>query len=430
MSETDPTEQLAGECLDDRFELVELVARGGHGVVYRGVHRSLRCPIAVKLLACDADSDFARARFVEQFENEARTVASLRHPAIVRVIDHGVATCSGQSLPYLVLDWVEGETLEALLRRDSKPRGPKQALALLRPVFDAIACAHDAGVVHRDIKPANIMVARDEKGEPSPRVLDFGIAKMMRPEELVSSGSTVTTDDFSSFSLSHAAPEQVARMRTGPWTDVHSLALLLVEVLVGQRAYQAVNNVELFAKITAPKRPTPASFGRRVGPWEAALVKALSVVVAERYANARSLLRALEATLDAAQSAWDSPEDTPTQRRSAAPVRARRAPAAVLVAGLALCSIAIAVRARSHGRSVSASPAASLSSPRESRATIATPEPARNAAVTVTAASSTTTTTVAPSSASPRRVPSRAAPTNARARSNGRSLIDDEVAIQ
>jgi hypothetical protein len=145
-------------------------------------------------------------------------------------------------------------------------------------------------------------------------VLDFGIAKTMLPEESRATLGDKTRDDISSFSLSHAAPEQVARMRTGPWTDVHSLALLLVEVLAGRRAYRAESNLALFSAITAAQRPTPASVGLRVGPWEQTLAGALSLDVRERPAHARALLDALERGLDEAQRAWDSPSRGPRTR--------------------------------------------------------------------------------------------------------------------
>ena len=86
--------------------------------------------------------------------------------------------------------------------------------------------------MHRDLKPANVMVAPTRHGEVSARVLDFGLAKAFAPEERGTDGNSFTGDERASFSLSHAAPEQVGRLRTGPWTDVHALALILVELLV------------------------------------------------------------------------------------------------------------------------------------------------------------------------------------------------------
>jgi serine/threonine protein kinase len=302
-------ERLPGRTIADRFALERFVARGGYGAVYRAQHCALGCAVAVKVFDVPAHlQGEAREQSFAAFMREARTVAALRHPAIVRVLDSGVTEIDGASHPFIAMEWVDGVTLDLALREEQgKRRAPTEALALLRPVIDAIASAHEAGVVHRDLKPANLMVVPAARGEARARVLDFGVAKVMSPDELGAEHIERTTDAFSCFSLSHAAPEQVGRLRTGPWTDVHALALLLVELLVGERALRGANSVELFSSITAKQRPTPLSFGVEVGPWEAILASALSLVAADRPRNAGAFLASLESTLAAAQDAWSHP---------------------------------------------------------------------------------------------------------------------------
>jgi serine/threonine protein kinase len=331
---TDPIEQLQDTCLADRFDLEAFVARGGYGVVYRGTHRALGCPVAVKVLAVpEVYQGSARERFVEAFEKEARTVAALRASAIVRVLDFGVATVGDLPYPYMVLEWLDGATLEATLRERPGRRSPREALGLLRPVFDAIATAHEAGVAHRDIKPANVMVGHPRRGEVTTKVLDFGVAKVMRRDESAGAGVTRTSDELSSFSLSHAAPEQIGGLRTGPWTDVHALALLLVEVLAGERALRGADSVALFASITARERPTPGAFSIDVGPWEPVLARALALSPADRHPDAAALLAELDAGLDAAQRAWEVGE------RGARQQTRRRSPWVALVAAACLASV-------------------------------------------------------------------------------------------
>lgn len=342
----DAIERLSGTTLDGRFTLDAFVARGGYGAVYRGTHLALRRPVAVKVLAVpEVYEGAARARFVEAFEAEALTVAGLHHPAIVRVHDVGVTTVEGRAHPYTVLEWIEGATLDAALR-GAMPRSPREALALLRPVFDAIASAHEAGVVHRDLKPANVMVAPTRHGEVSARVLDFGLAKAFAPEERGTEGNSFTGDERASFSLSHAAPEQVGRLRTGPWTDVHALALLLVEVLVGQRAYRGETSIDLYARITARERPTPRTFDVEVGPWEAVVQRALALMPKDRHRDAAALLADLETNLDAAESAWHAARSPrPPSRATARSTSRRWALGALGVACVALAS-AVALRVR------------------------------------------------------------------------------------
>ncbi len=331
-------EGLAGTTLDARFKLESFVARGGYGAVYRSTHPALGCPVAIKVLAVhEAPGDALREQFAEAFEKEARLVAALQHPAIVRALDVGVTPIEGRAHPFMVMEWLDGATLETSLRaRANRRHGPREAFELLRPVFDAIASAHEAGVVHRDLKPANIMVTVPRRGVSATKVLDFGVAKALRADEAAPNPTERTGDATSAFSLSHAAPEQVGRLRTGPWTDVHALALLLVEALVGERAYRGRTTIELFAAISAPVRPTPGTFCVEVGPWELVLARALSIDPTARHAHASELLSALDATLDDAQRAWEAAADRPSAPpldetwRPSGPAVAQRDPVAVV----------------------------------------------------------------------------------------------------
>jgi serine/threonine-protein kinase len=199
-------------------------------------------------------------------------------------------------------------------------------MQLLRPLIEAVALAHESGVVHRDIKPANIMVL-DPLGTGGVRVLDFGIAKMMNPDGPVSTGSTLTRSR-TGFSPRYAAPEQIEGTRTGPWTDVHGLGLVLSEVLTGASPYGPGEFVvTVYARVASPKRPTPSAAGVDVGPWEPVLARALALKPNRRFGNARELLVALERSL--AGQEWDrGPAEEPVVA-NAAP----SAPGAVSISG-------------------------------------------------------------------------------------------------
>ena len=173
---------LSGTTLAGRYRVERQVAEGGFAVVYRAFQIALDRPIALKVLKTPPGlTDAARARFEHRFATEARTIGKLEHPYIVDVYDYGVSPMpSGRPAPWMALEWLEGETLEHELdrRRGAGGRTVAQAMALLRPVIEAVAYAHKRGVVHRDIKPANIMIVDTDTG-PMLRMLDFGIAKIM-----------------------------------------------------------------------------------------------------------------------------------------------------------------------------------------------------------------------------------------------------------
>jgi serine/threonine-protein kinase len=305
---------LAGQRLDNKYDVEGEVAEGGFGVVYRGKHRALQTSVAIKVLKMPAEfSEAARTEFAKKFLAEAQTLAQLQHPAIVRALDFGVSPMpSGETAPWMVLEWVEGQSLHAwLAARGGRPCTPEETLALLRPVFEALAVAHDHGIAHRDIKPANIMIPAVTPGRsmrgygPAARVLDFGIAKAMRPEETSGSGATRTASGLLAFSLQYAAPEQVGATRTGPWTDVHALALVLTEMLTGRRPYPGTDNMEITMSVLSPTRPTPAAFGVDAGPWEPVLARALAVRPTDRYSHAAEMLQALEERVPARVAVLD-----------------------------------------------------------------------------------------------------------------------------
>jgi hypothetical protein len=310
MGGTPPEDEfgLLGTAIDGKYVVESVVAAGGFGVVYRGRHAVLGSPVALKVLKVPPDMrESVRAAFVQMFLNEARIVASLTHPAVVRAMDFGaVEYAAGLAAPWMALDWIDGATLAHDLeaRRGRGGRSPAEALALLTPVLEALAEAHEASVVHRDLKPGNVMLpsARGRRGAVEARLLDFGIAKVMGGDDTTTSGQTQTHSALPAYSPRYASPEQVSRMRTGPWTDVHASGLLLTELLVDRAPYEG-DQLRLTAQAMAATRPTPARFGVDVGPWEAILARAMALHPSDRYAHAGELLSALEATVTEAERA-------------------------------------------------------------------------------------------------------------------------------
>jgi serine/threonine protein kinase len=290
---------LTGTVFEGRFRIEERIAEGGFAVVYKAVQVALDRRVALKVLKMPRFHDpAALVEFRYKFAEEARTIARIRHPHIVDVYDFSVSTLgSGELAPWMALEWLEGETLASFLKkhRDAGVKGlpAAEAVDLLRPVVEALAHAHSKGIVHRDIKPANIMVANTPKGT-SLRVLDFGIAKIMADDKGPSTGDT-RTESAPVFSPFYAAPEQVTFSRTGPWTDVHALGLILSELMTGEAPFGNRDpDAHTFEQVMAARRPTPASRGRDVGAFEAVVAKALALSPRDRWKNASELLAALD----------------------------------------------------------------------------------------------------------------------------------------
>ncbi|MFO0552320.1 MAG: serine/threonine-protein kinase [Polyangiaceae bacterium] len=306
----------AGSVLEGRYRLDHKVGEGGHGVVFAGHHLTLDQPLAVKVVRLDdVSAELVGAR-AARFLDEARTLSKLRHSNVVRVLDVGIHSGQDGALTqaWLVMEWCGVRTLrDDLHERAGAPRSVAETWALLGPLVDAVAYAHKRGVVHRDIKPSNVMLVADSDHPESARLIDFGIAK----SGLVSQGPTGWTRSTGPgvFTPGYAAPEQVIGVKTGPWTDVHALALVLTEVLVGRSAY----GDDEVATIVAEARPTPARFGVDVGPWEEVLRRALSVRTTERFPDASEFYRALESSL--AQYPQPSTSNPPSDKAPRSSVR-------------------------------------------------------------------------------------------------------------
>lgn len=290
---------LCGKTLKDTFQFNEVVAQGGFGIVYKGRHLSLDKSVALKVL--DGTSDVA-SEAIDLFLQESAILARLEHPAIVRPYDCGIMRIDGYGdLPWIALEWLEGQTLSALLREKPGRRWPPgEALSLLRPVMEALAEAHANGIAHRDVAPNNIMVCDTTRGRRV-RLIDFGIAAIRPPDYGASrSEEDITGSEISAHSAWYPAPEQIRRQRTGPWTDVHALGLILHHMLTGQRPYP-VSALDPAQGACSASRPTPGSLGLDLGAWEPVLTRAVALDAKVRYLSAGDLLAALERGLASAK---------------------------------------------------------------------------------------------------------------------------------
>jgi serine/threonine protein kinase len=203
-----------------QFEIVECLGRGGMGVVYKARQKSLNRLVAIKILAPERGHE---SRFAERFAREAELLAKLNHPHIVTIHDFGISdsqpsTLNSEPLCYLVMEFVDGVNLRDLLREGKLE--PKQALAIVPPICEALQYAHDKGIVHRDIKPENLLLDREGRI----KIADFGIAALMGTE-----GEEAGTPPY-------MAPEQSGRSSgIDHRADLYALGVVLYEMLTGER---------------------------------------------------------------------------------------------------------------------------------------------------------------------------------------------------
>ncbi len=305
----DPLE-LVGTTIDDKYAIESVVGEGGFAVVYRAQHLIWKRPVAIKAFkAMGSFGEKDRERLFEEFVREGKLLAELseRSAAICQARDIGTTTTpNGLWAPYMVLEWLDGISLERVIdderRRGLPPRTAAEALHLLEPVAEALSLAHKRGIAHRDIKPGNILIMGDARSDScTVKLLDFGIAKVVQDAQKMAGGFSMTTGQITSFTPAYGAPEQFSRTHgaTGPWTDVFAFALIFVEIVSGKEPLLGDDLAQLgFASMNPSHRPTPRALGAAVpDAVEAALAKALAVPTQERFATVGDFWNALRSAM-------------------------------------------------------------------------------------------------------------------------------------
>lgn len=308
---------LSGTTIEGKYRVIKVIGDGGFGVVYRGEHTGFGESIAIKCLKLPAElSEKNRTQFLEQLREEGRLLHRLSRvtSAIVQALDVGAfVTPNGTWVPYLVLEWLEGETLAEFLKgRSYKPDAGMEvgeAVALLEPAARALAVAHGQKIAHRDVKPANLFVT-EVGGKRTVKVLDFGIAKVLTEHASFTEALAATKQAPTAFTPRYGAPEQFNKQRgaSGPWTDVFALALVFVELVSGRKALEGDDPTELYVMAADPMmRPTARSRGANVpDAVEKVLEKALAVEPKHRYADCGVFWDALVAAVGDLRAARQS----------------------------------------------------------------------------------------------------------------------------
>ncbi len=289
---------LVGRVVDGKYVVEAVAGSGGTATVYRALHKTWGRRVALKVVRSAFEmSEAHRVLLMNQLVTEGALLASLseRTPAIVQARDFGsLTTADGTWAPYLVLEWLEGQTLDAMLEderaRGAPPRGIAAAIELLEPVARALGLAHRSGVAHRDVKPGNLFVVQGGPDDgPTVKVVDFGIAKVVADVHAHGGGFRRTARNVTAFTPAYGAPEQFSRAygSTGPWTDVFCLGLVLYETAVGAIALGDGELADLAARACSQaRRPSLREVMPEISlEVEAVFARAMAVKADDRYAR-------------------------------------------------------------------------------------------------------------------------------------------------
>ncbi|WP_437581379.1 serine/threonine protein kinase [Sorangium sp. So ce887] len=305
---------IVGTTQAGNFHVEQVVAEGGFGVVYRALHAGFRAPVALKCLkVSEAKTPRERQLFLEKFREEAQLLFRLSAsiPEVVRPLHVDVLHLKrGEFVPFLALEWLEGESLDKVIDRRRLQGDPPiplhRLMKMMRPIAQAIARAHrfpspngPVSIIHRDLKPENIFITTQE-GTERLRILDYGIAQAKTLAEQAV-GRVTNGDPLNAFSPAYGAPEQWAPKRfgqAGTWTDVWGLALTMVEALVGRQVIDGEAQAMMGTALDVNRRPTPRTEGASIPPEvDAVFERALAVSPRDRTRDIESFWTELEAAM-------------------------------------------------------------------------------------------------------------------------------------
>src|SRR5262247_2841470 len=283
--------KLVGEKLE-RYEIQELIGIGGMGAVYRAQHEITKAKVAIKVLR--PDLTISNEEGVGFFFEEAAKTVSLQHPMIVKVLS---ADYTPDGSAYMVMEWLDGRTLE----QEMKERGVFQlqrVIVLLEQIAEAIAYAHKKRIIHRDLKPSNIMLVREERGEESIRVLDFGIAKVLSTTIGIGTNTRVAGTSY------YISPEQtIAQSPIDQSADIYSLGVILYQLLTGQVPFEADTDGQVMdmhrSLLPRPLREIHPDISQAI---EDVVLKALSKRPLDRFQTATDFARAFRQAANIALS--------------------------------------------------------------------------------------------------------------------------------
>jgi serine/threonine protein kinase len=276
-----------GKTLADKYEVLEMLGRGGMSIVYKVRHLFMQRLEALKMLRVELVSD---GDALQRFQQESKAICTLRHVNVVRVLDFGLLP---DDTPFLTMEYLEGKDLGEVLKADGA-FPPERAIPLFAQLCDGLFHAHQRGVIHRDIKPSNILISKDSNGAELPVIVDFGIAKLLASDGSTMHKLTSTGQVFGS--PLYMSPEQCSSKRADERTDIYALGCVLYQTLTGVPPIQGNSPVETMMR-QMQEAPRPFVFVKpnHTIPHaiELCVLKALAKDPGDRYRNMNEFRKAL-----------------------------------------------------------------------------------------------------------------------------------------
>ena len=299
-TEEDP---LIGRLIGGSFEVDALIGEGAMGRVYSANQIQLRKKVALKILRSNLVGD---TTVVKRFEREAQAASRLDHPNCISIFGFGQED-EGELL-WMAMEYIDGRDLGSIIAAEA-PLTVERLVHVFSQVCEALDEAHSANIIHRDLKPANIVCFDHRRGNDFVKVLDFGIAKIMDPDE---NYQPLTRDGIVCGTPAYMSPEQVQGFELDPRSDLFSLGIILYQAITGKLPFFAESAVEVATKIVIDQPQTPSSIRPE---WayptelEAVVLKLLSKNKEDRYPDAMAVKDALEACLETLRARRDASLD-------------------------------------------------------------------------------------------------------------------------
>src|SRR5215471_14270967 len=266
----------------DRYELQEILARGGMGVVYKAIDTFMKRPVAVKTLL-EINGDLG----LQLFERECEVLASVIHPNIVEIYDVGQFEEDGVSRPYLVMPLLPGVTLQNLIRSSSQRLTVERSIDIIYQACRGLQAAHERGLVHRDLKPSNLFVMQDD----SVKIIDFGVAHKIDARS--------RTTGFQKGTLLYMAPEQIQFRPVSAQSDIFSLGVICYEALTRRQPFRGATEEQVVNAILNEMPPPASEINPAVNQTMSRVVhKAMAKQPWSRFDSAREFGEALRKALN------------------------------------------------------------------------------------------------------------------------------------
>ncbi|MDQ3370886.1 MAG: serine/threonine protein kinase, partial [Myxococcota bacterium] len=276
---------LSGALLDGRYRVIEPIAEGAMGIVYRAERVKLGRIVAIKVLHDELPNELSSRK---RFELEAMAMAKLEHPHCAAVLDVGIH----DEKPFVVMDFVSGPNLKEVIA--GGPLTVARSAEIVRQVLSGLAHAHEHGIIHRDIKPANIVLSQKIGLGDHVKILDFGLARLSEESSKLTTGIVVGTP-------SYMAPEQIRGISIDRRADLYACGILLCELLTGKKPFVSAKDdpievCSMHLKVTPPRMDELAP-GQHFGALEDVVARALAKSPDDRYESAEAMAAALGAAV-------------------------------------------------------------------------------------------------------------------------------------